>query len=82
MNRKMLNIFMAIIIETLDEVQGDCAESTIYLALGSDIHAYHDVKAILVGAGIVNVTQSNRVSLTAKGKALAGKIREAKAATA
>ncbi len=82
MNRQMLNVLMAIIIETLDEVKGDCAESTIYLALGSDIHAYQDIKSILVGAGIIIVTQSNRVSLTAKGKELAVKIREAKAATA
>ncbi len=82
MNRQMFNVIMSIIIETLDEVGGDCAESTIYLALGSNIHAYQDVKAILVGAGIVTVTQSSRCSLTEKGKALAGKIREAKAALA
>ena len=81
MNREMLNVIMAIIIETLDEVGGDCAESTLYLALGSNIHAWTDVKSILVGAGILSIS-FHQCSLTEKGKQLAQKIRDAKSAVA
>lgn len=81
MNRQMLNVIMSIIIETLDEAGTDCAESTIYMAIGSDINLYSEVKSILVGAGIISIS-FHRCSLTEKGKQLAQKIRDAKSAVA
>lgn len=73
MTRNELNTYLAAILTTLAEVDGGCAESTVYIALGMDIHKYNEVREILVVAQLVAIDQCNWMKLTAKGREIADK---------
>ena len=74
MNKQEINQKLAAILTTLNEEE-DAAESTIYLALGSNIGDFELLKDLLVKSGMV-VSKSNRLSITPLGRTLANKINE------
>lgn len=65
---------IAAIIEALAETDGRCAESTFYLAMGTDMEAWRIVRGAMVDSGLVVISDSHEVSLTAKGKEIGNKL--------
>lgn len=71
------------VLETLAEVPGHrMAESTLYLALGSDLKDSNTVRDLLRKQGWVEVTRSSEILLTEAGMAMASEIASAKLAKA
>ena len=70
-----INTLLAAIITTLAEVNGS-PESMLYLGIGMDMDLWTKIRSMLVGAGIIRV-QGHYVTLTDKGRELAGQINAA-----
>lgn len=70
MTREKIVHTIGAIVATLHEVGTDCAESTVYMALGMDLEYYHDISGLMVASDLV-IISGHRIKLTAKGVALA-----------
>jgi len=70
-----------IVLETLTEVGKGCPESSIYIALGSNLDFSNDVIGILTQAGFIT-NKRHWIELTPKGKEIGEKVVAAKAAMA
>ena len=71
MTRKELNVFLAAVLTTANDIQ-PCPESSIYLALGCDIDEWQTVKGLLLSAELATF-RGYSVTLTDKGRVLAEK---------
>jgi len=69
---KILSYIHAIVttLETATHHHSDCAESTLYLALGMDMQLWTDLRGLMLASDLISVTH-HRVSLTEKGRRLA-----------
>ena len=64
--------YIAAVLTTLAELDTGCPESTVYMAMGMNIHQYGELREVLVGSGLVTVS-GHYIELTPKGRELAAK---------
>jgi len=64
---------IAAVLVTLEETGGG-PESSLYLALGGDIHEWYEVKTLLLASGLVTI-RAHWVTLTAKGRTQAQEVK-------
>lgn len=67
MSRNELMTYVAAVLTTLRDLNTDCAESTVYIAVGMDLSKWETLKAGLIGAKLVTVS-GFRMALTALGE--------------
>ena len=73
LTREKVILYIHAIVTTLDEAgchHSDCAESTLYLALGMNLQLWNDLRGLMLASELISV-RMNRVSLTEKGRRLA-----------
>lgn len=73
MSRDELNRKLCAIIPTLDEIDF-MPEVSLYLALGSDMEKFMEVKAVLITANLAIPNGDNSLSITPTGRLMAAKI--------
>lgn len=73
MNKQQIMTYVAGIVTTLHELGTDCAESTIYTAMGMDIGRYEAIRGLMVASDLILV-RGHRIALTEKGRTLAANI--------
>jgi len=75
MDRNILNIYLATILETLDMpgAAGGVPRSHVMLGLGLDLNAYLMVERILVASDMVK-SSNDLLTITDKGKEMAAKV--------
>jgi hypothetical protein len=67
MSKEQVMTYVAAILTTLADLGTDCAESTVYMAMGMDLQKYEAIRGLLVASDLVTV-RGNRIALTAKGR--------------
>ena len=80
MDSKQLFIWIATVLTTALECQ-PCPCSSVYTALGMDFGKWETLSGIMTRSGLITI-HGHSISLTPKGRELAEKINEARAAVA
>ena len=77
MDKNEVNTYLCAVLTTLNELD-HATESILYMGMGCDINKWNLIKDIMIGANLATC-QSNVVSITLSGRAMADKINAAMA---
>lgn len=70
MTRELIYAHVSAVLSTLLEVGEPAPESSLYLAMESNIERYHMIRNLMIDSGLISV-EHNAVSLTEKGREVA-----------